>query len=60
MSVFKLVYIYFFVFSINPIEDLKYAYLHILSRDMYAIILDKGSLSTLKVPKLHESSVPKL
>ena len=27
---------------------------------MYAIILNEGSLSTLKAPTLHESSVPKL
>ncbi|PFQ41711.1 hypothetical protein COK05_25905 [Bacillus cereus] len=27
---------------------------------MYAIILNEGSLSTLKAPALHESSVPKL
>ncbi|PEE18676.1 hypothetical protein CN327_07725 [Bacillus cereus] len=27
---------------------------------MYAIILNEGSLSILKAPTLHESSVPKL
>ncbi|PFJ17504.1 hypothetical protein COD67_08230 [Bacillus cereus] len=27
---------------------------------MYAIILNEGSLSTLKAPTLHKSSVPKL
>ncbi|PEC65284.1 hypothetical protein CN544_24320 [Bacillus toyonensis] len=27
---------------------------------MYAIILNEGSLSAWKAPKLHESSVPKL
>jgi len=37
-----------------------YAYLHIFEGDMYAIILNEGSLSTLKAPTLHESSVPKL
>ncbi|PFF62549.1 hypothetical protein COJ24_08760 [Bacillus cereus] len=37
-----------------------YAYLHIFEGDMYAIILNEGSLSTLKAPTLHGSSVPKL
>ncbi|PEA19369.1 hypothetical protein CN941_24675 [Bacillus cereus] len=37
-----------------------YAHLHIFSRYMYAIILNEGSLSVLKAPTLHESSVPKL
>jgi len=49
-------------FNILTLRNKKtlYAYLHIFDGDMYAIILNEGSLSAWKAPTLHESSVPKL